>query len=124
MKEIELSQGAVATVDDDDYEWLSQWKWYVNHGYAVRNASLVNGKQTTVRMHRVITRCPNDLEVDHIDGNSLNNCKENLRVVPHSLNAKNRGADKDAKEPYKGISWNKHNKRWVAQAALDGSMRH
>ena len=92
MKEIPLSQGKVALVDDEDYKYLNQWKWYAakqgNDFYAFRNDYTVSPPKT-VRMHReVLVEDPRD--IDHIDGNGLNNQKVNLRYCTHSQNHQNR----------------------------------
>lgn len=82
MKEIKLSQGKVALVDDEDYEYLNQWEWHAakngNTYYAGRYFK-INGKQTLIKMHRLIANTPDGLIVDHIDHNGLNNQKSNLR---------------------------------------------
>ncbi len=79
-------------VDDADYEWLNQWKWWVggHHGilYAGGAYGLHKGKKY-VKMHRLIMGEPLGLYVDHIDGNGLNNQRENLRVCSASNNNKN-----------------------------------
>lgn len=95
MKEIKLTQGYVALVDDEDYEFLNQWKWYVNkntiHRYAMRT---VNIKRHFVKimMHRLIMQTPVGMDVDHIDHNGLNNQKSNLRNCTHAQNGMNRTA--------------------------------
>lgn len=84
MKEIELTQGQVAIVDDDDYEYLSQWKWCASysHGfYAVRYKN--------IKMHRVICKAPRNMSVDHINHNTLDNRKSNLRICTHQENMRN-----------------------------------
>jgi hypothetical protein len=91
MKEIKLSRGEITMVDDDDFEWLTQWKWYCdNKGYATRVVK-VNGKDGRIFMARQIMNAPQGLEVDHIDHNPLNNQKENLRICTTAQNQWNRG---------------------------------
>lgn len=98
MREIPLTQGKVALIDDEDYEELSQYKWTAHHRakntwYAVRYVGKrVDGKRVGVhiQMHRVITNCPDGLVVDHINHNGLDNRKENLRTVTAAVNAGNR----------------------------------
>lgn len=81
-------------VDDDVYEELIQYAWKAkpngsnNNVYAVRNTQ-VNGRSKTIRMHRVVLGYYGALDVDHINRNSLDNRKENLRVVDRSTNIKN-----------------------------------
>jgi len=104
MKEIQLSRGMVTLVDDEDYEFLNQWKWSVyqrrNIFYAYRNIYIKN-KITCVIMHRLITDAPKGKEVDHIDHDGLNNQKSNLRICTHSQNLKNRSSS--GKSKYLGV---------------------
>jgi hypothetical protein len=93
MKEIPLTQGQSALVDDDDYEYLNQFKWMAwRHGntfYAIRHAPTKDGKRDTIRMHVVVIETPNGMDTDHINGNGLDNRKENLRIVTHRENNQN-----------------------------------
>jgi len=92
MKEIQLTQGKVALVDDADFEWLSQYKWQASkegHSwYAVRACRDSLGRKSKARMHRDILKCEQD--VDHRDLNGLNNQRYNLRPCNDSQNQHNR----------------------------------
>lgn len=91
MKEIKLTQGQVALVDDEDYEWLNQWKWYCRKNHKVCYASRgLKENNRNISMHRLIMGDPDKLIVDHIDHNGLNNQKSNLRVCTHSESMMNR----------------------------------
>lgn len=95
MKEIQLTKGQVTFVDDEDFEYLNQFKWRSMNGrntnYAVRfSYHFGNGKAECIMMHRLIMQAPKGLVVDHINHNGLDNCKENLRVVTVSINSHNR----------------------------------
>jgi len=93
MKEIELTQGMVALVDDEDYDYLMQWKWYAvkcrHTCYAFRSIG-DNKHRRRFPMHRAILNTPIGMETDHIDHNGLNNQKENLRVCTKSQNQMNK----------------------------------
>lgn len=94
MKEIPLSRGLVALVDDADYEFLMQWKWSATSPtagpvYAVRGYR-VGGRTCPVRMHRQILGIPVNWIVDHINGDGLDNRKVNLRLATPDQNAQNR----------------------------------
>ena len=93
MKEIKLSQCKIVLVDDENYDYLNQFKWYAvkhhNTYYAARQIRLDNGKQKTILMHRTIMNTPIDKEVDHIDHNGLNCLESNMRNCTHSENKMN-----------------------------------
>lgn len=104
MKQITLTQGKVAIVDDADYEHLNKFKWY---------AKLQNGiwyacrTQKTIRMHREIMKCPDDKEVDHVDHDGLNNQRHNLRICDPVKNNQNRRSRKNSSSQFLGVSINK-----------------
>lgn len=117
-REIILTQGRVAIVDDADFEWLNQWKWnaHDSHGwawYARRIHMAGEGKKTQIIMHRLILKAPKGAYSDHINGNGLDNRRANLRLCNSSQNNSNRhygwGSSK-----FKGVSWDKINKKWAA----------
>jgi hypothetical protein len=87
-KLIPLTQGKFAIVDAADYEWLSQYKWFVKKR---KNTSYAESKKKgkTVKMHRLITGAPPHLFVDHIDHNGLNNRRSNLRLCTQQQNVYN-----------------------------------
>lgn len=109
MKEIPLSQNKVTIVDDEDYEFLNQWKWYAirdhNNYYAARSIH-VKDKCHQVRIHKVLMNPLNGYEVDHKNRDGLDNRKSNLRVCLHSENGRNRRPW--GKSKYLGVSyWNR-----------------
>ena len=107
MKEIKLTQGKVAIVDDEDYEHLRQFKWYPLRAggtiYVRRYCGRVNGKQKQLLMHREIMDTPEGESTDHINHNGLDNRKENLRICTVSENMCNRGAQSNNTTGYKGV---------------------
>lgn len=86
MKEIKLTRGLTTLVDDEDFNFLMQWKW---HALKDKNTYYVKNKNQGL-MHRLIMHTPRELEVDHIDHNGLNNQKDNLRNCLHRQNSANR----------------------------------
>lgn len=122
MKTIELTQGKVAIVDDDDFGWLSQLNWYShkNHTvfYASRKIQLPNGKQSTLSMHRAILERHghkiDDLEVDHRNHDGLDNRKENLRAGTVAENQGNRTCHDDN---FVGVYL--HGVRWQASVSVN-----
>lgn len=106
MKEIELTKGYKAIVDDEDFEYLNQFSWHTrivkNTQYAKRTIRFP--KATTINMHREIMNCPLNMMVDHINGNGLDNRKENLRICTRSNNLMNSSKPKSkATSQYKGV---------------------
>lgn len=95
MKEIILPKGYKTQVDDENYEYLSQFKWLISRTkktiYAYRYIK-INGKNINISMHRIIMNTPEGMEVDHIDHNGLNNQKSNLRNCTHQENLRNKVA--------------------------------
>jgi len=117
MKKIQLTQGRVALVDDEDYEWLSQWKWFYDNGYALRN----NWKptHTIIYMHREIMNTPKSKRTDHKDTNGLNNQKSNLRICTQSENLMYRGKQKNNTSGYKGVTFDNAKQKWMAQIKVN-----
>lgn len=82
MKQIPLTQGKVALIDDEDYKHISQRKWYaakIGKTYYAQHSIIRDGNQTTLMMHRQIMNPPSNLQCDHINGNGLDNRKSNLQ---------------------------------------------
>jgi len=128
MKRIPLTLGKFALVDDEDYGWLSQWKWHAlkarNTYYAQRSVPLGNGKYKNLRMHREVVKTPQGLFTDHIDGDGLNNQKANLRFCTLQQNQFNRSPRKNCTSKFKGVSWKKSDKKWVAKINIDKKVTH
>lgn len=112
MKEIALTKGAVALVDDNVYDFLNSWSWQLgSNGYAVRTESVDNSVKPVRRqilMHRVIyeyvnSSIPDKLEIDHINKNKLDNHISNLKLCTHLENCNNRNVDN--KTHYKGVTY-------------------
>ncbi len=119
---IPLTKGFITIVDAEDYEFLNSFKWSANlkakKVYAYRNVNRKN-----VYMHRVITNPPAGKVVDHIDRNGLNNRKSNLRICSVADNCRNsKGWGKTSQ--YKGVSWSREKKKWLAVIRYDYKYRH
>lgn len=107
-KQIPLTKGKVAIIDDCDFELVSQYRWLVRGKYAsITNP--VEGK--FLYMHRLITGAKPGQSVDHIDGNHLNNTRANLRICSHSENIRNSKKQKKNTSGYKGVS--PHCGKWL-----------
>lgn len=117
MKRIPLTQDRFAFVDDEDYEYLMQWKWILlingKHKYAIRRE---NGKP--IMMHRVIMRVSDGFIVDHRNGNGLDNTRSNLRVCTNEENIRNRKLNQNSTTGYKGVT--RRNSRFTAKVVFQG----
>lgn len=128
MKEIKLTQGKVALVDDDMFEELNQWKWYAhksrNTYYAERMSSTIKGKRYPIKMHHEIIGKPlKEFIADHRNGNGLHNYKSNLRFVTNRQNCQNRkNIMKSSKYP--GVYWQKQTEKWQARIRINGKRQY
>ena len=117
---IPLTQGQFATVDIADYDKVRDYKWRAKHDrntfYAKTSTRKSSGKETSVRMHRLILGVPEG--VDHEDGNGLNNSRSNLRPSNESQNQGNQHVTRSA-SGLKGVSWNKQKSKWRAQIMIN-----
>lgn len=120
MKILPITRGTgLVLVDDDDYPWLAEYSWYVHH-YAM-TVFRVSGRPKFGLLHRIIMNAPSGLEVDHIDGNRLNNQKSNLRLCTHAENQKNRtNANKNNHSGAKGVYFDSRRGAWYAQVNING----
>lgn len=116
MKEIILSTGEVALVDDDDYEKVIAYKWYRHpQGYAKTHIqSTTKGVYPKLMMHHLIMPTEKELMIDHINLNKLDNRKENLRMVTMSQNKANCPVRSNNKSGYKGVSYYKRRNKYIA----------
>ena len=112
MRKIPLSQGKFALLDSEDFNYINQWNWYYDKGYA-RTHSKIDNKQL-LYMHRLILNFPEDKDIDHINHNTLDNRKSNLRIVTSSQNSMNQRIRKDNTSGYKGVTGYKKNVKWGA----------
>lgn len=130
MKKIKLTQGKFALVDDDDFERLNKYKWFAYNSrgkfYARRNGrNKETGKQYIIHMHRIILgKIPQEKEVDHKDGNGLNNQRNNLRLANRFQNMQNRKLNRDNKSGHKGVLWHSRDHVWTATGRLNGKQTH
>jgi len=90
FKQIKLSQGLFALVDEEDFKELNKYRWYVSFGShsGVKPYARRYEKGRSFSMHRQILDCPIGLVVDHLNDNSLDNRKRNIECVTPSENTK------------------------------------
>jgi hypothetical protein len=118
MKQIPLTQGKFALVDDEDFEELSQHKWFASKDrqtyYAVRNINR-SGKYLLERMHRRILDAQSSQQVDHINHNGLDNQRKNIRLCTDLENSHNMQKFPGGSSKYKGVCWSEQSRRWSAK---------
>jgi ribosomal 50S subunit-recycling heat shock protein len=123
MKEIQLTQGKVALVDDEDYEYLNQWKWHIHNSrgyyYAARN---INGGK--LFMHRAIIKPTKDVFIDHVNRLTLDNTKINLRICTKAENCRNRKISTLNTSGYKGVAYIKNLNKYRATIRFNNKQMH
>ena len=122
-KEIPLTQGKVALVDTEDYDYLNQWKWFTfkcrNTNYATRK---YQGKM--LLMHRYIMKPSFDMQIDHINMDGLDNRRDNLRICYHVQNLMNTKKHFDNTSGYKGVCYHKLKRKWVVRINVNKKQIH
>lgn len=110
----------IVLIDSDDFDKIKKYKWFVskNSNYIVAHDKLNHAK--TIYLHRFIMDCPKDMQVDHINNDTLDNRKENLRICTQFENSKNQRKHKNNTSGYKGVSWAKKENKWIASIRIDG----
>lgn len=123
MKEIKLTQGKVALVDDDDYERVNQYKWSAaligSDFYAVRTIHC-GGKAKSIKMHRfILNLSDSSIQVDHKNANTLDNTRSNIRKCSHAENMRNQGKKSTNTSGFKGVCLHKATMKWQASITLN-----
>jgi hypothetical protein len=128
MREIPLTRGMAVLVDDADYEEFSKYSWNAHRSrgnfYASRglNVGRVNGKKRiiTFKMHREIMSAQPGQIIDHINRNTLDNRKSNLRVVTIRENKINENMRSDNTSGYRGVSFDRQHGKWRSRLKSHG----
>lgn len=123
MKTINLTQNKVTLINDIDYDFFCQWNWYyLNSGYAVRKSG-GRFNQKLIYMHREIMNAPEGKEVDHINGNRLDNRRENLRIVSRQENRLNH-PKRNNKSGYTGVVFIEEKNKYRATITYKNKTRN
>lgn len=107
---------ARTTVDADVFRWAKDFNWFFR-GRGLYPATCFDYE--VFSLHRLIMDCPPSLEVDHIDGNTLNNLKSNLRVATRLEQNQNLSGHRISSSQYRGVSWSKSKGKWRADSCLN-----
>jgi len=130
MKEIKLTKGQVALVDDEDFERVSKYKWYAGwhprpQSFTARRTNREDSKRTKIFMHRQIMNAPPGKQVDHRNHDTLDNRKANLRICTSAENNRNQRKQRGcSSSQFKGVSWHKRKRKWVAYICPDDKQQH
>lgn len=120
MKTIKLTQGMETWVDDEDYDYLNQWTWQYDSGYAKRTEG-----RSSVRMHTVVGQRMGLIgQIDHKDTFGLNNQRENLREATHSQNIANSKLSRRNTSGFKGVVWYASHQKWAARIVVNQKQIH
>jgi len=119
MRKIKLTQGQYALVDDEDFERLNKYSWYafkISYGTRYRaarhNPQRKNGGAPLLFMDRILVKARKGQDVDHINGNTLDNRKANLRRCSRSQNLCNKGKKSGCSSKHKGVHFFKRTGTW------------
>lgn len=122
MFTLQLQNGKSTVVDEDVYRKFVNTPLFVTeHGYVVHNCGCRHSRQIQYRdyLHRMILGCPANRQVDHINGDRLDNRRSNLRIVTSLDNNKNHSLNKRNTSGYNGVYYDKRSGKWVAQASIN-----
>ncbi len=125
MIEVPLRRARVvvahALIDDQDADRVLARTWRLTpRGYAMASID----QTRNVLMHRLILDAPAGMVVDHVNGDKLDNRRENLRLVTQAQNTQNVPARAKSTSRYRGVSWRSSKGRWVAQARVNNRVHH
>ncbi len=115
-RRIYLGESFYAILDEEDYYIHGRFRWsiYCNGSniYAIRNILQKNGKSKLLLLHKEILKTPKRRVVDHKNGNSLDDRRDNLRIATYLQNSYNRRKKRNTTSKYIGVSLHKKSKRW------------
>jgi len=128
VKEIQLTQGKIALVDDGDFESVTRFKWHVSSENYAETTSYIGSvggqhKYAYMSMHRLIMRPPEGMEVDHRHHNTLDCRRSKMRICTKSQNQHNQLKQKGSSK-FKGVSWHKRATKWMVKLQNDGKAIH
>lgn len=124
-REIPVSKGLVAIVDEEDYPEISKFTWHARKdGHFYYPATWVGPRKTRkyVMMHQMIMGVIPGKKIDHIDRKPLNNSRSNLRHVDHRTNCLNTAMWASNTSGYRGVSWHQVRRKWRACIGVHGKM--
>lgn len=132
MKEIKLNKGFVALVDDEDFERVNKFNWFVLKGtstYYAQRTFWINGKQYHQYLHQFMfdyfkSKDSKRIVIDHINHNGLDNTRINIRECTHSQNRMNQIPINNKTSIYKGVDWSQKSKKYRAKIGINHKSIH
>lgn len=122
---IQLTKGYETIIDNSD-AWVTEWKWYAHDtgdGRYIYAERKIKGNQR-IQLHRLIMDCPKEMTVDHIDGDTLNNKRANLRIGTKQQNVFNQQKQSGRTSIFKGVHWFKRGGKWSAYITINQKQKH
>lgn len=122
---IKLNNNNYTIIDDEDFELFNQFKWFAHEErgrtYVISDTRR-KGKRVVLYLHRILNGTPKHLITDHINGDTLDNRKSNLRSATNRQNTQNRHHNTTSKYP--GVHYKKQTGRWCASIRIEGKKVH
>ena len=114
-------------IDEDDEYIINKYKWGISNKKGtiyIQVTIKVDGEKRTIQLAREILNAPSDKLVDHINGNTLDNRKSNLRLADKRTNAHNMRRNINTTSKYKGVCWDKFRNKWRSTIKVEDKQRH
>jgi hypothetical protein len=113
-------------IDDEDFILFNKYNWNIWYDKSTKGFYCINSRKnkSTLRLHRYLVNCPDGFEVDHINHNTLDNRRRNLRICSKAENQRNQRLKDNNTSGFKGVYWKKQDKKYVSQITLDGKRLH
>lgn len=118
MAEIKLKCGSIVLLDDNDLPLVSMNTWAICGGYVTKKIDINGKRRLTIAMHRVIMGDKDGQVVDHINGDILDNRRENLRFATNSQNRMNTRKSVNCSSQFKGVYWSSKANKWCAKISV------
>jgi len=120
---VPLTRGLEAVIDAEDVPLVKGKHWQAKPGRRQTHTTYAASGMSCLKMHRLIMPAPEGFEVDHIDGDGLNNRKSNLRIATREQNRRNVALRPDNTSGYKGVTFDKETGKWRAVIRVDGKQK-
>jgi hypothetical protein len=122
-RQLPLAKGRCALVDDDDFAGVNEYQWHITSRGYVAGKVIIDGAQKLVYLHRFLLNAPPGQYVDHINGDRLDNQRDNLRLVTRAQNQWNRQVQRN-RSGYKGVSFHRRKRKFYARIQANGQRYH